>query len=326
MKKNSTILREMLRAGEARDSVAVGTAHHAQLAQKAGYPVVGISGAMTSAHILGLPDAGFITMSELVQNVERICRAVALPVTVDCDTGFGNAINVRYTVDSVIKAGAAGLFIEDQVFPKRCGFVKGKELISVEEAAGKYRAACDIRDELDPDFILMARTDARGAVGGSLDEVLRRGEAYLAAGVDILYAEALQNREELRTVREAFPDAWLKATTFAIDPPLTAEEIAELGLVLMSCFPSQFGSMAIYDFLLEYRNKGKDAMAELFQNAKGHPLAGFGIFDLTGFGQVTEWERKYLDPKKLAGYDQSLGLYDPRVGKDGGGAQKPGAD
>ena len=129
---------------------------------------------------------------------------VNIPAMVDCDTGFGNAINVRRTVASMIRAGAAGLFIEDQVTPKRCAFVKGKEVISLEEAVGKYRAAIDVRNELDPDFIIMARTDARTAVGGSLEEVIRRGKAYLDAGADILYVAALQSRDEIKQVRERF--------------------------------------------------------------------------------------------------------------------------
>jgi len=104
------------------------------------------------------------------------------------------AINVRRAVASVIRAGAAGLFIEDQVAPKRCGFVTGKEVIPVEEAVGKYKAAIDVRNELDPDFIIMARTDVRTAVGGSLEKVIQRGGAYLDAGVDILYVSALQSR------------------------------------------------------------------------------------------------------------------------------------
>jgi 2-methylisocitrate lyase-like PEP mutase family enzyme len=167
-------LRNLLQGEELLVMVVVGTAQEAQLAQKAGFKAIGISGASTSTQILGLPDAGFITMTELVENVERICRAVVLPVRVDCDTGFGNAINVRRTVESVIRAGAAALFIEDQVAPKRCGFTKGKEVVSIEEAVGKYRSAVDVRNELDPDFLIMARCDARGAVGGSLEEVIRR--------------------------------------------------------------------------------------------------------------------------------------------------------
>ena len=197
------------------------TAHHAQLTEATGFKYFGISGSHTASHLYGLPDAGFMTLPEIVENTRRICQAVSIPVIVDCDTGFGNAINVVRTVDEVIRAGAAGLFIEDQVAPKRCGFVKGKELVSIEDAVSKFRAACDTRDGLDKDVIIQARTDARGAVGGGMDEVLRRCEAYLKAGVDSLYVEALQSVEEIRIVREAFPDALLKATPYAIDPPIT---------------------------------------------------------------------------------------------------------
>jgi 2-methylisocitrate lyase-like PEP mutase family enzyme len=317
MEKKSTTLRKLLKKGELFFIIYVGTAHQAQLAEKVGFEAVGISGSNTSTQILGLPDAGFLTLTELVENVERVCRAVDLPVMVDCDTGFGNAINVRRTVDAVIRAGAAGLFIEDQVAPKRCGFVKGKELISLEEAVGKYRAAIDVRNELDPDFIIMARTDARGAVGGSIEEVIRRGRAYLEGGVDILYAEALQSREEIRQVRSALKDCFLKVTPHAIDPPLTQKETQELGLCMPSCHISQIGSIAMYDFLVEFKERGLDAYIEFRQRTQRHPLGGFGVFDVAGFPKVVEWEKKYLPSEKLEKYDQSLGVYDPRVGHQG---------
>lgn len=123
-------------------------AHHAQLAEATGFHFFGLSGSNTSTHLLGLPDAGLLTLSELVENVRRICAAMSIPVIVDCDTGFGNAINVVRTTSEVIRAGAACLFIEDQVAPKRCGFVKGKAIVSIEEAEGKIRAACDARNAL----------------------------------------------------------------------------------------------------------------------------------------------------------------------------------
>src|SRR6185436_5305515 len=156
-------------------------AHHAQLAEKSGFQFFGLSGSDVSTQLLGLPDAGFLTLTELVNATRWVCGATTLPVIVDCDTGFGNAVTVHRTTEEVILAGAACLFIEDQQAPKRCGFVKGKMLISVEEAAGKLRAACSVRDRLDPDFMIMARTDARGAVGGDMDEVIRRGKVYLEA-------------------------------------------------------------------------------------------------------------------------------------------------
>jgi 2,3-dimethylmalate lyase len=315
MKKKSTRLRELLKSGELVFTIQVGTAHQAQLAEKAGFELVGISGSSTSVQIFGLPDAGFVTMTELVENVERICHAVNIPVTVDCDTGFGNAINVRRTVESVIRAGAAGFFIEDQVAPKRCGFVKGKEVVSLEEAVGKYRAAIDVRDELDPDVIVMARTDVRGAAGGSVDEVIRRGRAYLDAGVDIFYAEALQSRDEIRQVRNALKGCLLRVTTNAIKPPLTQEEYKELGLCLPSTHISNVATIAMYDFLLDFKKRGIAAHEEFKQRTKDHPMGNFGIFDLTGFPRVAEWETKYLSAEKLQHYDNSLGIYDPRKGK-----------
>lgn len=316
--KPSTHFRRLLEAGPLPLAGVWGaTAQHAQLAEATGFSHFGISGANASMHLLGLPDAGFMTLTELVENTRRVCRAVSIPVVVDCDTGHGNAINVLRTVDEIIRAGAASLFIEDQVAPKRCGFVKGKELIPVEEAVAKYRAACDVRDDLDPDFVIQARTDARGAVGGSLDEALRRCEAYLGAGVDVLYVEALQSREEIRTVREAFPDTWLKVTPYAIDPPVTTAEMAAFGVCTVGVHITKIGAIAMFDFLKDFAKRGSDAFNEFAEAHKAHPLGGLGVFDLTGFPKVSELEAKYLSPETLARYERSIGTYDPRVGHAG---------
>ena len=310
--KASTEFRRLLTAGPwPLIGMWGATAHHAQLTEATGFKYFGISGSHTASHLFGLPDAGFMTLPEIVENTRRICQAVSIPVIVDCDTGFGNAINVVRTVDEIIRAGAAGLFIEDQVAPKRCGFVKGKELISIEDAVGKFRAACDTRDALDPDVIIQARTDARGAVGGGMEEVLRRCEAYLKAGVDSIYVEALQSIEEIRTVREAFPNALLKATPYAIDPPITTEQVKELRLCMTGPQIHKIGAVAMYDFLLEYSARGEEAFAEWSARTKQHPLGGFGVFDLTGFPKVLEMEQKYLSLEELQRYEQSIGVYDP---------------
>ncbi len=316
--KSSTHFRKLLKTGPyPLLGVWGATAHHAQLAEATGFSHFGISGANTSTHLLGMPDAGLLTLTELVENTQRICQAVSIPVVVDCDTGFGNAINTQRTVSEIIRSGAASLFLEDQVAPKRCGFVKGKELIPLEEAAGKYRAACDMRDQLDPDFVIMARTDARGAVGGSMEEVIRRGRAYLEAGVDVLYVEALQSREEIKMVREAFPDALLKVTTYAINPGLTAKEMEEFRLCTAGIHITKIGAITMYEFLKDYAVRGNDAYNEFSEQYKDHPLGGFGVFDLTGFPRVQELERKYLPPETFERYEKSLGVYDPRVGHKG---------
>ncbi len=299
------------------------TAHHAQLVESTGFPFFGLSGANVSTHLLGLPDAGLLTLTELAEATRRVCRAVSIPVCVDCDTGFGNAINVVRTVEEIVRAGAASLFIEDQLAPKRCGFVKGKELIPLDEAVGKYRAACDVRDRLDPDVVIMARTDARGAVGGGMDEVMRRGRAYLDAGVDVLYVEALQSREEIRAVRDAFPDALLKVTTYAIDPPLTTAEMRAYRLCTGGMHITRIGAIAMHDFLVRYREGGDDVFNAFNAEHRGHPLSGFGIFDLTGFPQVEALERRYLPAERMARYDRSIGVYDPRTGQAGAAAAAP---
>jgi 2-methylisocitrate lyase-like PEP mutase family enzyme len=313
--KRSTVFRRKLKQGPLPlVGVFGGTAHHAQLAEAAGFSHFGVSGAHTSMHLLGLPDAGFLTQTELVENTRRICKAVSIPVLVDCDTGFGNALNVMRTVEEIIDTGAAAMFLEDQVAPKRCGFTKGKEIISIEEAVGKYRAAVAVRDRLDPDFIIMARTDARGAVGGGMQEVLRRGRAYLDAGVDVLYVEALQSREEIRALRAAFPDAMLRATPFAIDPPISTEEMAEFGLCTTSLHIPIYGMIQMYDFLKDCAERGQDAWNEFAEKTKSHPYGGFRFFNLTGFQNIHELEKQYLPKEAMDRYDRSLGAYDPRTG------------
>jgi 2-methylisocitrate lyase-like PEP mutase family enzyme len=311
--KPSTVLRRLWTDGpHPTITVFGGTPHHAQLAEASGFSHFGISGAHSSMQLLGLPDAGFLTLNDLAENTRRICQAVSIPVLVDCDTGFGNAVSVYRTVDEIIRAGAAGLILEDQVAPKRCGFSKGKEVISIEEAVGKYRAACDVRNKLDPDFVITARTDARGAAGGGMDEVLRRGRAYLETGVDVLHVEALQNREEIQIVRDTFPNAMLRLTPFAIDPPLSLAEMAAYRLCSASLHIPNFGAVAMYDFLQDFKRRSFDAWNEFGARTKDHPLGGFRFFDLTGFPKVFELEEKYLPAASMERYEKSIGVYDPR--------------
>ncbi len=133
--------------------------------------------------------------------------------------------------------------------------------------------------------------------------------------MDVFYAEALQSREEMRAVREALPDCLFLITTLAIDPPLSEAELRDFGVCMSVCFPSQAGSVAMYDYLRDVRQRGQAAVAEFQARTRGHPMGRFGVFDLTGFRKVSEWEERYLDPRQRARYDSSLGMYDPRVGQ-----------
>src|SRR2546422_4297289 len=191
-------LRRLLKSGQPLFVPGCYNALSARILADVGFPAVYMTGYGTSLSLLGMPDAGLATMTEMHLNARYIANAVAVPVIADADNGYGNAINVMRTVREYIGTGVAGIHIEDQVIPKRCGHVAGRRVIPIEEAVGKYRAADAVRRELDPDFVLIARTDARGATGGSLDEAIRRANAYLAAGADLAFVEGPTSGEGVR--------------------------------------------------------------------------------------------------------------------------------
>ena len=187
--RKTTRLRELLRGGTSLVVPGCYNALSAKVLAHVGFPALYMTGYGTSLSLLGLPDAGLATMSEMHLNARYIANAVAVPVIADADNGYGNAVNVIRTVREYIQTGVAGIHIEDQAIPKRCGHVAGRQVIPLAEAVGKYRAAARVRDETDPDFVLIARTDARGAHGGTLDDASRRANAYLEAGADMAFVE-----------------------------------------------------------------------------------------------------------------------------------------
>jgi 2-methylisocitrate lyase-like PEP mutase family enzyme len=315
MAKKTTALRKLIASGETLLRPLVGIALQAQMAEALGYKVVGMSGAYTAAHILGMPDAGLITMTEMVENTRRICNATNIPVIADADTGFGNAVNVRRTVQEMMQAGAAAIFMEDQVAPKRCGFVKGKEVISREEAIGKVRSAVDTRNEVDKDFIIMARTDALTAVGGSLDEAIWRANAYRDAGADIIYVEAVTTREQIKKIRANIKGP-LACSAWDIEPYPTLKELNELGLCMtLGLMYFEAGLVADWDMLVALKEKGLEYFYEWRAAHKEHPARWQKIYDLVGFPKVREWEEKYLPKEELDKYEKSSGLYDPKASK-----------
>jgi 2-methylisocitrate lyase-like PEP mutase family enzyme len=185
----TTRLRELLRSGRSLVVPGCYNALSARILAEVGFPAVYMTGYGTSLSLLGMPDAGLATMTEMHLNARYIAGAVSVPVIADADNGYGNAINVIRTVREYVGTGVAGIHIEDQAIPTRCGHVAGRQVIPIEEAVGKYRAAAQARDAADPNFVLIARTDARGAHGGSLDEAIRRANAYLAAGADMAFVD-----------------------------------------------------------------------------------------------------------------------------------------
>ena len=278
----------------------------AMIIEKAGFPCCGVTGYGVSAALLGKPDVGLLTLDEIVTATRYITRAVKIPVIADADTGFGNAINVMRTVEEFIAAGAAAIHIEDQVAPKRCGHIAGKQVVPLEEMAGKIRAADKVRRDLDPDFVLIARCDARGVAGGSVDDLVRRANAYLEAGADLAFVEGPTSVEEIRRVcREVHGPIFYNQT--GLSPRLTPAEMADLG-VAVTILPGamlRVGLQALWDFAAALRQEGPAAEARFAERFKGHPVGDLHTF--AGFDRIRAWEEAYLPAEELDKYEGSVG-------------------
>ena len=173
----------------------------ARVIEDLGFGAVYLSGAGLTNTYLGLPDLGFVTLTEIAQHTATIRDAVALPIVVDADTGFGNALNVRHTIRTLERAGASAVQLEDQLSPKRCGHFAGKQVVSADEMAGKIKAAVDARG--DPNLLIVARTDARATLG--FEAAIERAGSFLEAGADILFVEAPESLEEIWEIPRLLP-------------------------------------------------------------------------------------------------------------------------
>ena len=201
----------------------------ARVVEESGFDACYVSGAGVTNTYLGMPDLGLLSVTELADHVAAMADAVRIPLVVDADTGFGNAINVRRTVRQLERAGAAGLQIEDQVSPKKCGHFTGKEVIDADEMVGKIKAACDAR--VDDDLVIIARTDA-GAVDG-IEAACERAARYAEAGADVLFVEAPRSIEEMRTITTTVPGLHVaNMVEGGLTPILTREQLAELGFAV----------------------------------------------------------------------------------------------
>jgi 2-methylisocitrate lyase-like PEP mutase family enzyme len=201
MNRNRVRLREMLARPGMVVAPFVFDCLQARLAEEAGFEAVYMTGFGTAAS-RGYPDLGLLTMSEMVANVRAIANAAAVPLICDADTGYGNPVNVWRTIREYEDAGAAALHIEDQVWPKRCGFLAGKQVIPMEDMVPKVRAACDARR--DPNLVIIARTDALQPHGW--DETERRARAYRAAGADLIFLDGIKTIDDLKTYAERLGD------------------------------------------------------------------------------------------------------------------------
>lgn len=227
----------------------------AKIAARAGFEVIFITGYSLSATLLGEPDFGLLTQTEVVAAAQRICSVVETPVIVDADTGYGNAINVIRTVQDLLRSGAAGMFLEDQIWPKRCGHMKGKQVIPLEEQLKKLSAAVEAKGSSD--FFIVARTDARQALG--LKEAIDRGVAFKAAGADAVFIEAPESKEEMREIARQVPGPLVaNMLERGVTPLMGPEELKALGfeLIVWPLAPLYSVAKSLTDVYTTLRNDG----------------------------------------------------------------------
>ncbi|MFL6315338.1 MAG: oxaloacetate decarboxylase [Nitrososphaeraceae archaeon] len=227
----------------------------ARIAEKVGFDAIFQTGYGSAATLLGMPDYGFLNAGETIDNARRIIRAVNVPVIVDVDTGYGNPLNVWRLVHDLQSLGAAGIFLEDQVWPKKCGHMVGKEVVSKDDYILKLKAALEARGSRD--FIIVARTDARAPLG--LDEAIERGKAYHKAGADVIFIEAPRSIEELKKIANEI-NAPLVANMIeeGLTPNLPAKDLLRMGYrtVVFPLSGLYAATFAIKEVFLELKNSG----------------------------------------------------------------------
>jgi methylisocitrate lyase len=257
----------------------------AKLVERLGFRAVYLSGGALSASS-GVPDIGLLTLTEFADEARRLTAATSLPLLCDADTGFGEVLNVERTVLELESAGAAGIHLEDQQFPKKCGHLSGKSVVEPDAFAAKIRAA--VAAKRDPDFVLIARTDARGVTG--FDDAVRRAHLYLKAGADVIFPEALESAEEFeRFAREVPAPLLANMTEFGKGPLLSVSELGAMGykLVLYPLTAFRAAMKAAAETLAQLRNNGhqRDALPRMQTRAE--------LYDLLGYSTYEERDRRY---------------------------------
>jgi len=276
----------------------------AQIAERSGMKAIYLSG-YSLAMLNGWPDMGFLTMTEVTKAAAMTASAVQIPIIADADDGYGNALSTMRAVQEFIKTGVAGIHLEDQRFPKRCGHIAGKMLVSRDEAIGKFRAAVQERDRLQPDFVIIARTDAFGAVGGSLDEAIWRGRAYADAGVDLVWCElsssdrgpAIAFADGMRRTHPDLPLAFNYSSSFRWhqDPhPFRFKELGELGykFIFITLYGAHAAMYAVWNAMHDLAENEETAQWRLEQTKKGHPTESHHV--MARVAHFQELERRFV--------------------------------
>jgi len=289
--KKSTLLKNMIAERKALVCPGAHDVISAKLIERAGFKACQVSGFGLSATYLGLPDMAFLSFAEALNFSKNIIDAINIPVMVDADTGFGNAINAMRVTEEFIKIGAAGMNIEDQVFPKRCGHLEGKQIIPMEEMVLKIQACIEVKKKLDHDFVINARTDAIAVSG--IEEAIKRGNAYAEAGADLIFIEAPRTREDIKRLAKEIQAPisinLFDAVSGGKTPLIGIDELREMGVARVSIpvgplFAAIRGMINYLDVIKDGIAEGRDDLVVPFAEFK----------ELIGFNKYRDLEKKFL--------------------------------
>ncbi len=302
---------------------------YARVAQMAGFECFFVAGSQVSGHLLGVPDSGILGLRDIADHARHVAAQSDIPILLDTDTGFGNVVNVHFTVKEVIRTGVAALQIEDQEAPKKSGTLPGRRCVPIADAVAKYRAAAAARDETDPDFVICARCDVLGAEGSSFEEAMERSVAYVEeGGADFVWLNSVETREQIAEAAARIP-APLLIIWGGGDPMPTWEEYEALGarIVLYPTLASSVGLQAAWHTLHDLKARGSEALLDVATRARECPYGRAELRRIVGFERVQAIEEAFLPRSQQRNYADTWGHVGmlKRPGREAGGEGDGGA-
>ena len=295
-------LQQVIESNDVTRVPIVHDALSAKLADAVGFEAIALSGHGVSISALGLPDTGYLTMPELVEVSRNVAHAVNTPVYTDVDTGFGNAIISRRTTEELIRnTECAGFHIEDQVDPKRCGQVAGKQVITRRELRGKIQAVCDVRDDIDDTFVVIGRTDVLGVSGKNIDDAVVRGNEMLDVGADVIFVDGINSLDQVYAVGQRIDGPLLynkSGPNRSVSPVVDEETLGELGYTLVTYHASMTPTiLAVHEYMSGLKARGMKHVVDFEEELGELPIGNF--YEFEGMKRVAELESDYLPDEEM---------------------------
>ena len=308
-KKKRLKFRRLLKPGKFTPMPGGFSPLYAMMAEEAGFESFFLPGSQLSHFLYGVPDNGIIGLRDMVDHARHMAAHTNIPLLVDAETGYGNAVNVHFAVQEIVRSGVAAMQIEDQEAPKKSGTAAGRRLISVDEAVGKIRAAVAARDEIDPSFVICARCDGIGAEGTDFNDTLKRCIAYVKdGGADLIWLNSVQSLAQMRRAAKEIPGPLLVIWGGGSPPPSWAECASTgVNIALYPTIAATSGLQASWELLSDFRLRGPKALVDWDRRIARNPFGRAPAKKLLGYDKILQIEKKYLPSTAQRDYQGTWG-------------------